>query len=105
MSDEKESEKKEPKPEDGNKVGEKTNRWWEQYYVRYFVGTIVGIAVLMAVIDHSLFWEFRTLRVTGQSELWKEVAALTAAGLAYCYVASVPVLTLHAVRGVFDLNS
>jgi hypothetical protein len=81
---------------------------WDYYYLRYFVGAVVGAGLLLAL------WRARSL--TGRSAVphglpamphdWLDfaaaVTALGTAGLAYCYIASAPVLLLHATRFRFS---
>jgi hypothetical protein len=82
------------------------NKWWEYYVVRYFVGTVVG-AVIVAFLNGqpgspyegrlTSFGEFRDSAFLGFSL----VAAL---GFAFCYIASSPMLTLHAGRAHLRLS-
>ena len=83
------AEKEESKPAEGN-------RWWDHYYVRYFVGSVYAV-LLMYVLS-------RTDAIKGSlgaidPTLWVNATVLGAAGLAFCYIASAPILLLHAVRG------
>jgi small-conductance mechanosensitive channel len=80
------------------------SRWWEFYFVRYFVGTVVGGAILL-YLNASETSSLHNLIIPGVSDVSKldaqRLSLLTALGLAYCYIASAPVLVLHATRGVF----
>ena len=72
------------------------NRWWDHYYVRYFVGSVYAVLLMYALS--------RTSAVTSSlgaidPKLWVNATVLGAAGLAFCYIASAPILLLHAVRG------
>lgn len=77
------------------------SHWWEFYGVRYAQGTVVG-----AMIIFFLFTQNETLkkilfvpseaRDFGMSHL----ILLAVYGLAYCYIASAPILILHAGRGL-----
>jgi len=93
---------------DGEKEGNASagQHPWMYYYLRYFVGAVVGAVLLLIVL-----WEVRAkvLPVDLLGKLPEKVpdsaadiaAIITAfgtAGLAYCYIASAPVLLLHAVR-------
>ncbi len=73
------------KPPDGG-------RWWEYYYVRYFVGTVYAIPLMYVLV--------RQFPQAGDwtSNKWTSSAVLVTAGLAYCYIASAPILVMHAVR-------
>lgn len=80
-------------------------RWWEQYAVRYFVGTVIGALIVYLLRSHAnLKCDFADLlpslnSTTGDtgSPGW-DVTILGAVGLAFCYVASAPILALHASR-------
>ena len=95
-----------PPPADKPKEHELTARWWEQYDVRYFVGTVIGGLIVFVLRDHAfLCAEFRSFGQALPESVWKEVTILGAGGLAFCYISSVPMLTLHAVRGTTSLES
>jgi len=83
-----------------------SSHWWEQYTVRYFIGTIIGVFVIFVLRSHgALHIEIATLIPPLLDIDAKKLAAVGALGLAFCYVASAPVLTLHAVRGSLGLDS
>jgi hypothetical protein len=68
--------------------------------VRYLVGTVVGALVVAFFVasKHSPFQpELAGLLDLGDSQ-FLGVGLAAAAGFAYCYVASAPVLTFHALR-------
>lgn len=76
------------------------NRWWEYYAVRYFVGTVVGaLAVAFLNLEPGSPFEER-LAMLGDSKeaTFLGVGLFAALGFAFCYIASSPVLTLHATR-------
>lgn len=81
-----------------------SDRWWEFYFVRYFVGTVIGGAIVFylntkpgSVLTGAILPNLNDI-----SQLDGHLTALLAAmGLAFCYLASAPVLVLHATRGVF----
>ncbi len=87
-------------------TGKNTNdgRWWEFYFVRYFVGTVVGAAVVL-YLNASESSSLRNLIIPGVSNVSQldaqRLSLLAALGFAYCYIASAPILVLHAARGVF----
>ncbi|WP_395764302.1 hypothetical protein [Stutzerimonas balearica] len=83
------------------------NRWWEFYFVRYFIGAALGAFII-------LFLSISTspVNVSNQGEIsliLKSIKPekieggyffiLAAAGLAFSYIASAPILVMHAVRG------
>jgi hypothetical protein len=90
------------------------NRWWDYYYVRYFVGAIVGAVILVVAIrtnrniwpqlhewlGHELLRGAFNLKIIDESTVSaiETLAALGTVGLAYCYLASAPVLLLHSSR-------
>ena len=79
-------------------------RWWEFYFVRYFVGTVIGGAILfyLNITPGSSLEGAIIPNVKDIAALDAHLIALLAAmGLAFCYVASAPILVLHATRGVF----
>lgn len=80
------------------------SRWWEFYFVRYFVGTVVGGATLL-YLNAEQGSSLRGLIIPGITDASgldaQKLSLLLALGLAYCYVASAPVLVFHATRGVF----
>ena len=82
-------------------------RWWEYYGLRYFVGTVAGAIAIVFLgrspdspLSRSGFPCFNDLSSLGI----KEVTALAALGLAYCYIASAPMLLLHATRAQLGLS-
>jgi hypothetical protein len=92
---------------------ESNNRWWDYYYVRYFVGAIAGSVLFFgALISNDPLWHqvqtwfpateegVTTVKILNGSATAaiETLVALGTAGLAYCYLASAPVLLLHALR-------
>jgi hypothetical protein len=76
------------------------NKWWEYYAVRYFVGTVVG-ALVVAFLNLEPGSPFKDrLAILGASKeaTFLGVGLVAALGFAFCYIASAPVLTLHATR-------
>lgn len=83
---------------------ERNSRYWEFYFVRYFVGTVVSsviIFLLNTLADSALKGKLLP-SVKGIENLNTEsLLTMGALGLAYCYIASAPVLVLHANRSAF----
>ena len=85
------------------------NRWWENYLVRYLVPSIAGMFILMWLNKNSggggiLEKYLPMLKLTDGKDF--NTASLTGwllLGTLYCYIASYPILVLHAVR-VYLLN-
>lgn len=80
-------------------------RWWEDYFVRYFVGTVIGTAVLLFVAHRLASHlpvaqrEFIEALIFSPTKVdAKILIGVAASGLAYCYVASAPMMILHATR-------
>lgn len=81
---------------------QKESNWWEFYGIRYAQGTVIG-----AMIIYFLFSQSEQLRKIlflpndpkdfGMSHL----ILLAIYGLTYCYIASAPILVMHAGRGLF----
>jgi hypothetical protein len=85
-------------------------RWWEFYFVRYFVGTAIGALILLFLCavtplqtDQGEFLALLNLispkQESGINISTGYVIVLTAIGLAFCYIASAPILVFHATRG------
>jgi hypothetical protein len=84
-----------------------SSRWWEYYAVRYFIGTVIGaIAVVVfgefsnLPINRELFPAISNFKEADAQQL----LVILALGLTYCYVASAPILALHALRGEIDFG-
>lgn len=76
---------------------------WNYYYLRYFVGAIVGAGLLVALWagDPKVLPSFQHTFPPVPHEwahLAAVIAALGTAGLAYCYIASSPILLMHGLR-------
>jgi hypothetical protein len=71
------------------------SRWWDKYYVRYFVGTVYAVPLLIALEKTS---PTGSAIVKFAEDKWVNAAAVTTAGLAFCYLSSAPILLLHSLR-------
>lgn len=89
-----------------------SNRWWEFYFIRYFVGSILGALIIMALAFHpdSLLSDViaklfdlkdASLLKLQSDHFW----VILSFGVAFCYVASAPILVMHAFRAQFDFQS
>lgn len=89
-----------------------TNRWWEFYFIRYFVGSVLGSLIIMALAFHpdsllsgviaDLFnLNEENLLTLKNEHFW----VILSFGIAFCYVASAPILVMHALRAHFDFQS
>jgi hypothetical protein len=91
---------------DESKESGKGTRWWEQYYVRYFVGTVLGVVIIFVLREKAaLHCDFKQIIPPLKKASGWQLSAIASVGLAYCYVASAPVLTLHAIRGGLGLTA
>jgi len=82
-----------------------STRWWEFYAVRYGMGTVIGSAILL-FLQHvpngplcALLPDLQAGHITGP-----QLTLLAAYGFAYCYIASAPILVLHAGRFCLDVD-
>lgn len=89
-----------------------SNRWWEFYFIRYFVGSVLGSLVVMALAFHpdsmltdvvaDLFnFEDASFLKLKSDHFW----VVLSFGVAFCYIASAPILVMHALRAQFDFQS
>lgn len=77
-----------------------SGRWWEYCFIRYFFGTVIGAALIILFadsIDPLKKLVSPLLRDPGKTGVM-DLTAVVGAGLAYCYIASAPMLVLHAMR-------
>lgn len=73
-------------------------RWWEFYFVRYAVGTIVGGVVFFFICASSPPLDGLLLGATFEKIDIGLLPVFALYGLAYCYLASAPILVMHACR-------
>lgn len=91
--------------ENENKEGKEltiSSRWWEYYFVRYFIGTIVGAASIIALLNFSPIFQAESFKSLLSNVNLEHITVLGTLGLAYCYLASAPMLTIHATRAYID---
>lgn len=88
-----------------------SNRWWEFYFVRYFIGSVLGALVVMALAFHpesrlssviaSLFdFSGSDVLKLKSDHFW----VILSFGIAFCYLASAPILVMHALRANIDFQ-
>lgn len=82
------------------------NKWWEYYAVRYFIGTVIGAGIVAFLNGEPSSPYKGKLTLVGDSNeaTFLGVGLVAALGFAYCYIASSPVLTLHAMRAHLRLS-
>lgn len=89
-----------------------SNRWWEFYFIRYFVGSVLGALIIMALAFHpdsaldeviANLFDFESVDVLKlkSDHFW----VILCFGVAFCYIASAPILVMHAFRAHFDFQS
>ncbi|MEK3776639.1 hypothetical protein MHB85_19255 [Paenibacillus sp. FSL K6-4396] len=84
---------------------DREQRWWEFYLVRYFVGTVVGtIIVLLLVFGEGsnvkdILVKVDAFKVSVNNFQMVHLWLYGFLGLAFCYIASGPILLFHAIRG------
>jgi hypothetical protein len=82
---------------------------WGYYYLRYFVGAIIGAGLLVLLWTAKAHALFPSQKFSVRPHEWLglavTMAALGTAGLAYCYVASAPILLLHGFRHRLTRNN
>ena len=79
-------------------------RWWEYYFVRYLLGTVVGAFVVYCII-RATYQSQTPFIITDDKVNYFMVFILLFMGFSYCYVSSTPMLTVHAVRGIFRVKT
>lgn len=88
------------------------NRWWEFYFIRYFVGSVLGALIIMALAFHpdselagviAKLFDFDNVDVLKlkSDHFW----VVLSFGVAFCYIASAPILVMHAFRAHIDFQS
>lgn len=87
------------------------NRWWEFYFIRYFVGSVLGSLIIMALAFHpdsslsSVIAKVFNLHDNNLLVLKSEhFLVVLSFGIAFCYLASAPILVMHALRAHFDFQ-
>ena len=83
---------------------ENSLRWWEFYAVRYGMGTVVGGVVFFLLCNTNpalkpMLFGAEAGKIDGPL-----LTLLAGYGLAYCYIASAPILVFHAGRFLFDIS-
>ncbi|SDI00913.1 hypothetical protein [Nitrosomonas sp. Nm132] len=81
-----------------------SSRWWEFYAVRYGMGTVVGGVVFFFLCNTNptlkpMLFGAEAGKIDGPL-----LTLLAGYGLAYCYIASAPILVLHAGRFLLNIG-
>jgi hypothetical protein len=81
------------------KKGDSTagGKWWEFYLVRYALGTVFGVVIVNMLVQSGVAIPFSLSSINDIGKV-ESYPLLIAYGLAYCYLASAPILVFHASR-------
>ena len=83
---------------------ENSSRWWEFYAVRYGMGTVVGGVVFFFLCNTNPALKPMLFGAEAGQIDGALLTLFAGYGLAYCYIASAPILVLHAGRFLFDIS-
>ncbi|ADL55523.1 hypothetical protein Galf_1504 [Gallionella capsiferriformans ES-2] len=77
------------------------SHWWEFYGVRYAQGTVVGAMIIFFLFTQNEALK-KLLFIPPEPKDFgmPHLILLAVYGLAYCYIASAPILIMHAGRGL-----
>lgn len=87
-----------------SQADQSSSRWWEFYAVRYGMGSVVGAVIFFFLCSTNPVLK-PMLFGAGAGKIDGTLLALLAGyGLAYCYIASAPILVLHVGRFLLDIG-
>lgn len=75
-----------------------TSRWWEYYAVRYAMGIGTGTPLIYLLLHRYRDAFAPQIKITDPFESTVAAVLWAAIGLTFCYVASLPMLTIHTAR-------
>lgn len=78
--------------------GKANSRWWEYYAVRYAIGVGSGTPLVCLLWHHYHHFFEQATRLPIPFTSVVAAVLWAAAGLTYCYISSVPMLTFHVSR-------
>lgn len=78
--------------------------WWEFYVIRYSMGTIIGAAIFFYICKTDPDLSLLLLFPATTSLDYYHYFLLAFYGLTFCYIASAPILVLHASRFLFTFS-
>lgn len=82
------------------------SRWWEFYGIRYAQGTVVGALIVFFLFSQSPALKGILFIPTEPKDFGiAHLVLLGIYGLAFCYIASAPILIMHAARGLLFQNT
>lgn len=77
------------------------SHWWEFYGVRYAQGTVVGAMIIFFLFSQNeALKKLLFIPLDPKDFGMPHLILLAVYGLSYCYIASAPILILHAGRGL-----
>ncbi len=81
-----------------------SSRWWEFYAVRYGMGSVVGAVIFFFLCNTNpilkpMLFGAEVGKIDGTL-----LVLLAGYGLAYCYIASAPILVFHVGRFLLDIG-
>jgi len=79
-----------------------SSRWWEFYFVRYAMGTVTGAIVFFFLCLANPVLKPLLFGTDSGTLDGARLALLASYGLAYCYIASAPILVFHVGRYRLD---
>lgn len=87
-------------------MSEKNGNWWEFYGVRYAQGAVVGaLLVFLIFSQNETLKKILILPAENKDFGVPHLILLAVYGLVYCYIASAPILIMHAARGLLFKSS
>jgi len=77
------------------------SRWWEFYGIRYAQGTVVGALIVFFLFSQSTILKGILFIPADPKDFGiAHLVLLGIYGLAFCYIASAPILIMHSARGL-----
>ena len=83
---------------------ENSSRWWEFYVVRYGMGAVVGGVIFFFLCNSNPVLKPMLFGAEAGKIDGPLLALFVGYGLAYCYIASAPILVLHAGRFLLNIS-
>ncbi len=81
-----------------------SSRWWEFYAVRYGMGSVVGAVIFFFLCNTNPVLKPMLFGAEAGKIDGTLLVLLAGYGLAYCYIASAPILVFHVCRFLLDID-
>lgn len=81
-----------------------TARWWEFYAVRYGMGSVVGAIIFFFLCSTNPVFKPMLFGADAGKIDGTTLALLAGYGLAFCYIASAPILVFHVSRFLLQIS-